>query len=327
MAREALLELLRTNDAMSVKELSEQLGLSRQAVHKSIKQLLEAGLITKIGRSPHTYYKVMSGEARQADKLEEEVDEQTRQLLQAQFMHIDELGNLTEGLQAFVKWCTARKLPILKTIEEFSKTVSKYRSYYDQKGLIDGIQKLRNTNGFSKIHLDELYYLDFYAIERFGKTRLGTLLHFAKQGQNKYLMGKLVKEATPKLNLLLARSDFEAVAFVPPTIRREVQLMKYLETRLRIKLPQIRILKLSGIIPVPQKALSKITERISNAEHSFAVTDRHEYNHVLLIDDAVGSGATLNQIAGKLKKKQIAKSVTGLAIVGSLKGFDIITDL
>jgi len=41
----------------------------------------------------------------------------------------------------------------------------------------------------------------------------------------------------------------------------------------------------------------------------------------------VGSGSTMNQIAGKLKQKSIAKKITGLAIVGSFKGFDVITDI
>jgi predicted amidophosphoribosyltransferase len=48
---------------------------------------------------------------------------------------------------------------------------------------------------------------------------------------------------------------------------------------------------------------------------------------VLLLDDAVGSGSKLNQIAGKLKQKDIAKKITGLAIVGSFKGFDVVTDV
>jgi predicted amidophosphoribosyltransferase len=47
----------------------------------------------------------------------------------------------------------------------------------------------------------------------------------------------------------------------------------------------------------------------------------------LLIDDAVGSGATLNQVAGKIKDKGVAQKITGLALVGSFKGFDVITDV
>ena len=103
--------------------------------------------------------------------------------------------------------------------------------------------------------------------------------------------------------------------------------MKYLETHLHINLPKIKIQKISGIIPIPQKSLSKIEERIRNAENTFAITETVRYEKVLLIDDAVGSGSTLNQIAGKIKQKGTARSVTGLAIVGSFKGFDIVTDI
>ena len=83
----------------------------------------------------------------------------------------------------------------------------------------------------------------------------------------------------------------------------------------------------SGIIPVPQKSLSKLEERIRNAENTFSISDHREFNHLVLIDDAVGSGSTLNQIAEKIKDKKIAKKVTGLAVVGSFKGFDVITDV
>jgi predicted amidophosphoribosyltransferase len=172
-----------------------------------------------------------------------------------------------------------------------------------------------------------VFYLDFYAIERFGKTRFGTLLHYAKQGQNKYLMNILVTEIKSKIDLLLINNQFDAIGYVPPTIRREVQLMKYLETQLKINLPKINIQKISGIIPVPQKSLNKIEERINNAENTFAIPETVKYNHVLLLDDAVGSGSTLNQIAGKIKQKGIAQKVTGVAIVGSFKGFDVVTDV
>jgi predicted amidophosphoribosyltransferase len=68
-------------------------------------------------------------------------------------------------------------------------------------------------------------------------------------------------------------------------------------------------------------------ERIRNAENTFTISDSRKFRHIILIDDAVGSGATMNQIAGKLKSKKTAQKVTGLAIVGSLKGFDVITDV
>jgi len=240
---------------------------------------------------------------------------------------ISETGLLLYGIDAFDYWCKQRKLPILKTLEEFKITKEKYLQYVNAVGLIDGLDKIKNTKGYDSIFLDELYYLDFYAIERFGKTRLGTLLHYAKQGQNKMLMKIMVDEIKSKVLDFIKDSGADAIAFVPPTIRREVQIMKFIENYLKIPLPIVKLNKISGIIPVPQKSLNKLEERIVNAENTFSVPEKNVYNHIILIDDAVGSGATLNIIAGKLKTKKVGKKITGLAIVGSFKGFDVITDV
>jgi predicted amidophosphoribosyltransferase len=72
---------------------------------------------------------------------------------------------------------------------------------------------------------------------------------------------------------------------------------------------------------------NKIRSAYSSIYYSFAVKGLASYQNLLLIDDAVGSGATLNQIARKIKVKDIAKTIIGLAIVGSYKGFDVITDI
>ena len=44
-----------------------------------------------------------------------------------------------------------------------------------------------------QMYLDELYYLDFY-IERFGKTKLGQLLLYAKQSQSRTIIRELIKK-------------------------------------------------------------------------------------------------------------------------------------
>lgn len=324
--KDQILLLLQERGDLSVKEMTDLLEVSKQAIHIAINQLLEEEKIVKFGKVPKSIYRLR--DLQKSEKLKvPEISGQNNDYLSKHFLVITEIGKMLVGLEGFVHWCNQRKLPLEKTLEEYIHTKEKYSSYYDANGLIDGIDKLYNTKGYDKIYLDSLYYLDFYAIERFGKTRLGTLLHYAKQGQNKPLMKILVNELKPKLERLLSIQTFDAVAFVPPTIKREVQIMKYMETHLRINLPKININKISGIIPVPQKSLSKIEERINNAENTFAVAETVQYQHILLIDDAVGSGSTLNQIAGKLKKKGIGQYITGLAIVGSFKGFDVVTDV
>lgn len=324
--RDKILNALKEKGDLSVKELVDMLHVSKQAIHVAINQLLEQEIVSKFGKTPKTIYRLATSSPATFSNFET-IDNNAQTYLSENFLLITEIGKMMEGIEGFSYWCKQRNLPLEKTLTEFLKTREKYDSYFNAARIIDGKEKLVNTKGYDTIFLDEIFYLDFYAIERFGKTRLGTLLHYAKQGQNKFLMKILLAEIKPKVDLLLRNNKFDAIGFVPPTIRREVQIMKYLETHLKINLPGIKIQKISGIIPVPQKSLNKLEERISNAENTFAITETVKYNHLLLIDDAVGSGSTMNQIAGKIKQKGIAKKITGLAVVGSFKGFDVVTDV
>ncbi len=313
---------------LSVNEIVNKISASNQMVHLALKQLIESGEIIKLGSSPKTIYrKVASISNDEVAKKTENISEEELTFLQENFLLVTDIGNLVEGIEAFEYWCKQRNLPLEKTINEFIITKKKYEIYYDNAHIINGTEKLKNTKEYNTIWLDKLYYLDFYAIERFGKTRLGTLLHYAKQGQNKYLMQIMMKEIEEKIKLFIEKNNIDAVAFVPPTIRREIQIMKFIQQKLNLSLPHIEIQKISGIIPIPQKSLSKMNERIKNAENTFAVVDKRNFKHVLLIDDAVGSGSTLNQIAEKIKNKKVAQKVTGIAVVGSFKGFDVITDV
>ena len=320
-------KLLDVYNELSVNEISNKLNVSKQMVHVAIKQLLENNIIIKLGAPPKTIYRKLSETKKVKEIPSLNLTEDELIYLAQNFLIVTDVGNLLDGIEAFSYWCQQRNLPIEKTAKEFIITKDKYKKYLDKSGFIDGTDKLVNTKDYKKIWLNKLYYLDFYAIERFGKTRLGTLLHYAKQGQNKYLMQIMMNEIEKQIKDFIKNHKVDAVAFVPPTVRREVQIMKFIQQKLNLSLPHIEIQKISGIIPIPQKSLSKMNERIRNAENTFAVVDNRNFKHVLLIDDAVGSGSTLNQIAEKIKNKEVAKNVTGLAIVGSFKGFDVITDV
>ena len=336
-AKEKIIQLFEIKKELSVTEIVNEISISKQMVHLVLNALVEKNFIEKIGRTPKTVYRLNE----QVDKVNgvsvqfganlafttTVISKVQQNFLESNFLLITELGKMLTGINAFQNWCQKRNLPLEKTIEEFITTKDKYNNYLDKNGLISGLDKLKNTKAYDKIFLDELLYLDFYAIERFGKTRLGTILHYAKQGQNKMLMKMLIQEIKEKINIIILEYNIDAVAFVPPTIKRETQLMKFLANGLKINLPVIEIQKIGGIIPVPQKSLNKIEERINNAENTFIIKGNVSYKNLLLIDDAVGSGSTLNQISGKIKRKELAKKIIGLAIVGSYKGFDVITDV
>lgn len=326
--QEKIIDLFKVNNELTVKELVEKTGASKQMVHLVLTKLLQNDLVQKMGRTPKTIYRLKSIIASRVSESENlYLTDSENEYLDKNFILVTETGDLLKGSSAFEHWCAQRKLPVQKTMNEFITTKKKYAGYYDKHGIINGTEKLKTTKGYDKIHLDELFYLDFYAIERFGKTPLGTLLHYAKQGQNKYLMRIMMEEIKNKIHQFIKLHKADVIGFVPPTIKREVQIMKFIQTSLQVALPVLDIKKISGIIPVPQKSLSKLEERINNAENTFAVSGNHQYKHLILIDDAVGSGSTLNQIAGKVKNKKLAKKITGLAVVGSFKGFDVITDV
>lgn len=128
-------------------------------------------------------------------------------------------------------------------------------------------------------------------------------------------------------NRFIAKNNISAIGFIPPTIKREVQFMRELEKNLNTNLPVLKITKIKTEIIVPQKTLTKLSDRIINAANTIYIEDRRSFSTVLLIDDAVGSGATLNETARKLKENKSAKKVYGIAIAGSYKGFDVISEV
>ncbi|MDO8575549.1 MAG: hypothetical protein Q7R78_02515 [bacterium] len=78
---------------------------------------------------------------------------------------------------------------------------------------------------------------------------------------------------------------------------------------------------------MPQKTLNKLEDRIENAKRTIMVDEEKKFKTVLLIDDALGSGATINETAKKIKNQQLAETIIGLAITGSFSGFEVISEV
>lgn len=320
-----IINYLKIHTEGTVNELQEQIGVSRQMLHRVLSRMIEQSYLQKLGRPPKVFYRLNQVPVSKATLFSFSDDEIN--FLNEHFLIITVTGNRMEGVDAMQAWCEKQKLPVEKTVREFITTKKKYLNYFLPNGLISGTEKLQNTKGFESVAIDELFYCDFYAIERFGKTKLGTLLHYAKQGQNRPLMQEIINLTKNKLEALIREKKIEAVGFIPPTIKRHLQIMTAFQKGYNLSLPLLNLVKVSGMIPVPQKALSKLEDRIRNASASIMIKDTRQFGNILLIDDAVGSGATINETAAKLKKKGAAKKVFGLAITGSFKGFEVIQEI
>ena len=318
---EKILAYIKSRGQVTANDLTEHLGISRQAVHRQISRLQEESLIYKIGRPPKVFYLLAEDKVKKEDNT---VDEKTKKIIDENFLNITASGERQEGFEGFINWCLKRKDPLEKTAKEYIETLKKYKPY-KKDGLINGMHKMKGT--FPDTAVDKLFYLDFYSIERFGKTKLGQLLLYAKQSQNKVLIKELVDQIRPKIEELIKKYQIEAVGFIPPTVKREVQLMRELERQLHLITHKVSLVKIKTPVIVPQKTLNKLEDRIENAKRTIMVDETKKFKTVLLIDDALGSGATINETAKKIKSQQLAEIIIGLAITGSFSGFEVISEV
>ncbi|MBM3255957.1 MAG: HTH domain-containing protein [Candidatus Moranbacteria bacterium] len=322
---EKILDFLKNKGQSSGSELAEFLEMTDRAVRKQLKNLLESKKITKIGKPPKVFYLIQE---KAEKRVAVTINKKTREAIDGRFLIITPTGERREGWKGFLYWCGKTKQPPEKTAKEYIKTLKKYDAFRNIRNgnLISGLEKMKST--FPKVWLDELFYLDFYSIERFGKTKLGQLLLYAKQSQNKKLIKELVADVKPQINFILKKYRIDGVGFVPPTVKREVQFMKELAKNLNLRQRKLSITKIKTDIIVPQKTLNKLSDRVENAQKTFVVNDSGQYNNILLIDDAVGSGATINEIASQIHARGLCRGkIIGLTITGSFKGFDVISEV
>lgn len=316
-----LLEIISENGESTPKELSELTGMSRQYLHRQLNQLTEKGLVRKIGSSPITYY--------QAAKVEEEnktlgvqLFDSLRQIIEDNFVQITVLGELLMGLDAFTYYCQRKKLPIQDTALSYEMIFKGHQRYKFTHRCIDGTEILQRVMGFGQAHINQLLFLDYDKLEGFGQTRLGYLLHFSKISQHRKLIKHFIALIKPRVEKLIQQLQVEAVAFIPPAEKREFQLMRELAMELSFNLPIVKLIKVQGNIIMPQKMLTNLADRIENARSSIVPVEKRQFRSLLLIDDHVVSGASLNETAAKLKQRNIAKVVYGLGIVGTRKAYE-----
>ncbi len=321
-----IIQYLKANQA-TVNEITDYLAISRQAIHRILNRLIDEGAVTKIGRPPKVYYSLPAkvAEHNPIATATYIVDSKTKKVIEDNFLYITPFGEKNSGWDGFIAWCTERKQDVMKMAKLYKDTTEKYNKH-KIGGLLDGMAKFRST--FDDVALDEVFYLDFYSVEIFGKTKLGQLLLFAKQSQDQALMNQLIDSIRSEIVSVIKKFDIDGVAFIPPTVKRERQLMKQLERRLALHKRTVSLLKVKTPVIIPQKTLNKLGDRIINARETIVVDDTSKYTNILLIDDAVGSGATLNEVAKKIKQKGICSGkIVGLAIAGSVKGFDVISEV
>lgn len=328
--REKIVSYIREKGQATVVDLYGALDIERVMIHRHLKVLVEEGLIRKIGSSPKVIYVLVDDSQGNVSKdlifpTSVSLGGALKKVIEENFLLVTPRGERVEGMPGFVKWCVDRQYDISKKAEEYGRLFKKYSSAR-KNGLLDGTKKFRETFD-NDCFVDKAYYVDFYAWEVFGKTKLGQLLLYAKQSQDRRMIKEVAEKVRPSVEKVVIKHNVGAIGYIPPTVKRSVQLMDELKRIIRSPLPEILLEKITGEVRVPQKTLSKLEDRIQNARASIFISERRTFETILLVDDAVGSGATLNEVARKLKECGTAHQVIGLAIAGSAKGFDVISEV
>ncbi len=303
------------------KTIAEGIGVTRQYVQRLL--AANAGMFSVSGSGPNRFYRNNSSEVPQVRNLNIG-DPDSLQLIEDNFYALTPLGEELVGVDGFVEWCRARNFDISKKQKEYLSILAKY--YGDKfKSPIDFTNKVEST--LKNSSLKHVWSVDYYNFEIFGKTKLGTQVMIVKQTGDKKTAKLLAQKLDPTTRDIIAKYDIDALAFTPPTIRRQFQLMNILDTDLKIDLPRIKIHKVGAKILIAQKTLKSLDDRILNASQTFIAESTHKYKNVLIIDDALGSGATLNEIGKQLIQKGIAKTCYGLVLVASPSGYEVINEV
>lgn len=324
--RNRILEYIRIHKQARAHDLIQAFGISQVAVHKQLKNLLNKGEVSKVGKPPLVFYVPKEKKEATLDNVSDHI----KKIIDKNYLYISPIGALLYGLEGFATWAKAinEEKRLQKLANEYVNALGNVKKYFKANGWIDATGKLKNT--FKEIYTDRLLYADFYSLPKFGKTKLGQLVLYAKQSQNRELINQISTLVKPLIEKIIEEFSITAVAFIPPTVPRSLQFMNELKSTLSLKLPNIELAKVTaGEVVVAQKTLSRLEERIINARNTiFTKNNKGVYHNVLLIDDATGSGSTFNETSRKLRGITGGKNkIVAFAIVGSFKGFDVIKEV
>lgn len=327
-----ILGYIATNKQARAHDIGRIFTIGQTAVHRQLNKLVEQGKIQKVGKPPLVFY-VPVPQPQKASIIKDGlvINANTVEYIDKNYLYISPQGEILYGMKGFETWAHSIKegTRIMPLSEEYVQTHKKAESSRSPEGWIDATHKLSTT--FSDNALTKLFYGDFYSIAKFGKTKLGNLVLYAKQSQNRQLIDLAVEQVKPIIERIIATYSIDTIAFAPPSVPRKLQFMQEFADKLAINLPRAQLVKsYKGDVIVPQKSLSGLQERVTNAHDTIFLKSPLSVGakNILLIDDAVGSGATLNETAKKLLVgNPHIRSIIGFAIVGSIKGFEVIREI
>ncbi len=328
-----VLDCFRVSSSLTPSEIAEMLGKSRAIVHRYLWHLVEAGTLKKVGTAPHVHYLLVNSQSQESVMISRTkhtwiLSYRDCMMLDQYFLKFSPRWERWSGYIGFEKWCQERWLNILNKSEQYGKIAEYIDSLRDDCWLIDATHVF--DENFEKKIFSHVYYADQYTWMDFWRWKIAELTFYAKLTQNKLLLDEAIEAIFPKLECLIFHEKVDVIAITPWSIERKNQLLQILSKKLKpLWIPQIKLVKYyRDGISIPQKSLKSRTERIQNARETIYIDANLEWiKKILLIDDFVGSGATLYETAQKLHVRGV-ENIIGFAWVGNANlNYEVINEI
>jgi hypothetical protein len=210
-------------------------------VHRQLNKLVGQGEIEKVGKPPLVFY-VLAQQVRKATQIAQApiLPASTAVYIDNNYLYISPRGEIVYGMDGLQSWVTATKQDtrIVPLSEEYIQMHRAAEASRSPEGWIDAIHKVTTT--FPDNALTKLLYGGFYSIQKFGKTKLGNLVLYAKQSQNR----QLIDSAVEQVKLVIERiMTTYTIAFAPSNPHRKLQFMQEFADKLGINLPKVKLVK------------------------------------------------------------------------------------
>ena len=121
--------------------MSDYLEITDRAVRKQLTSLLEAGVLTKIGKPPKVFYSLKKDDKIKRVAIKKDVEK----IINENFLFITPTGETKTGIDGFIYWCDKTGQEPVKTASEYVKTAAKYKKF-KKNGLINGQDKFKNNH-------------------------------------------------------------------------------------------------------------------------------------------------------------------------------------
>lgn len=184
-----------------------------------------------------------------------------------------------------------------------------------------------------KIVLDSLHYTGLDKIDNIKSTMYQTM-ESIKEFQDRKEIENFYKEVfTKDFEELIHHYTIDTIIVIPNSVWRKISFNEYIEKKLKKTFSTIPFITVkTNVFPGrrPQKKIHGICKRIENATKLFDIVDipNKQAKNILLIDDVLWSGATMNTIAKKIKAKVPTAQLHGYSILGSYrKWFDVVSGI